>query len=93
MDTSSRGFRIGIGVLSAAWVPFWVTAMYRVMPSGWLWPGSFFLPFVAIGLLGLWAWRFTRWRSIGVGILAGLAIYAVFLTWLLWAFSRGPAIP
>jgi len=93
MDGSSRTFRIAIGALSAVWVPFGVTALYRLLPAGLSYPMWTAFPFLAIGIIAVLTWRFTKWKSAGIGMLTGLVVYGVFLTWLLWVFSRGRPIP
>lgn len=78
----SRGGRALLIGLATAMVPFLITGMFRMMPNDW--PPLFWLPFALLGALGIaGVVRGHGWRWLGIGLLSGCAIYAVFLMWLL----------
>ena len=81
-----------LGTVSALFVPFLVTGVYRIgfeLPF-WL---EAVLPFVLLSVLALWLWRFTQLKSVALGIVGGSLIYGVALTLIIIIWSRGPQIP
>lgn len=89
-ETTARGGAFLIGLLAA---PLFITGWYRLTiewPYSWAW----FLPpyLILLGISPLLIRR-TRYRFLGIGLLAGSICWAMVLGFLIVAMSRGPAIP
>ena len=77
--------QVGLGLVSAAAVPFLVTGFYRATPIGI----PMATPFVLIAATAITLAFLPRWRSVAAGLFIGAVAYAVFLYWLLLTWGRG----
>ena len=83
ISLKNRWRSVAIGLLGTVFVPFFITGMYRLTSDEV--PGAPLLPVELVAVMAAVTWH--RWRALSVGLLVGIALWAVFLFWLISSFG------